>query len=809
MATYEFLGKSISFSDAEERYFDMYLFTREAANKSMREFYKWYQAQHDILTVLKAYESKAVELLSKYASDPLFSKLVELELYDISKERFEEECFCVDAASDAFEKIAQKYNEIVGEQEAAVEYRAERKASRGRVVGGGFGVGGAVKGMAAAGAMNAVSGLGHSVVNAFGNAMSAIAASAQKRELYENDNTCSLLCEGIYCDIFAIVDLYISFINEKFEKYYDCNGDSDKAKALFLNALRVPGKEKELLTHSFVNDPWNSELYEFIFKEYKEERVKIWEIAKRFHIDLSKVAEDCFAAQYEASNKNSEDAVQAVKADIVSQMKNLGIKHSDTVQKIETDCVERLLRPYLTMSDDERKTLFESLEKYDASNAIKAEAVRQFGIWELAKTYSVTFKREEAEKIIARYYPEEAKKSEQKALIAKEKIKVVMEALGVKESDTYDKLEQDCLSRLCEGYASADEATCNTIIEKIKAYDALEKNKNIFLQKVRGRIDAIWTAEDAKVFDSLYVKTDIYDKEAVQGTMASIKAQGRTENAKKYVAALSMCHQEGFGKALRYKSKSAKGILYAGIGLIGLGLLLWILGLGFFVGVPMMVVGGIFCWYYHTLNVAWNTLTLDGTVVHPLLNAQEYRKHKKRSTLKKKNVILFAVIILLSAISIFSFMDELSWRRSYDDTYDAYLEASLNFDAEALVDLLHPSYIEEQKKLGKIKSKEDLIEIRQYKFDLLKDNKEYFLQDGGEYAPVKTKEENNDKTDSYWRLRLSTILGDTAEDVQAAKYVTVNYTLKNDLEETILYTDYYFTFVKIGNRWYLGEIPQF
>ena len=70
-------------------------------------------------------------------------------------------------------------------QEEEEMYRQVRKESRGRVVGGGFGLGGAIKGMAQAGMMNAASGIAHSAFNAVGNVGSGIAASSDKAAIYK------------------------------------------------------------------------------------------------------------------------------------------------------------------------------------------------------------------------------------------------------------------------------------------------------------------------------------------------------------------------------------------------------------------------------------------------------------------------------------------------------------------------------------------------------------------------------------------------------------------------------------------------
>lgn len=69
-------------------------------------------------------------------------------------------------------------------KEAESERRAFRKASRGRVIGGGFGLGGYVKGAMTAGAINSVTGLAHGLFNAVGNVATSIEASGMKDKAY-------------------------------------------------------------------------------------------------------------------------------------------------------------------------------------------------------------------------------------------------------------------------------------------------------------------------------------------------------------------------------------------------------------------------------------------------------------------------------------------------------------------------------------------------------------------------------------------------------------------------------------------------
>lgn len=71
--------------------------------------------------------------------------------------------------------------ELYLEKELTKQERAYRKEMRGRWEGGGFGVGGAIKGAVTAGAMNAAAGGFHSTVNLIGNTFTSIATHSSAR----------------------------------------------------------------------------------------------------------------------------------------------------------------------------------------------------------------------------------------------------------------------------------------------------------------------------------------------------------------------------------------------------------------------------------------------------------------------------------------------------------------------------------------------------------------------------------------------------------------------------------------------------
>lgn len=312
MGKYVLFGKVIKFKTSAERYYD-YQFSRwTVLEQAEDEFKQWYSNAGGIQSVLGGYQKEAASLVIKYANAPLFSKLTDFEIYDISEKTYDRKCLDLSDIDDAYSQIACSYQDIVNQQEAEKEYRAMRKDSRSRVVGGGFGLGGAVKGMATAGALNAASGLGHSVFNAIGNAGSAISASSQKSRLYGSDETFRLLFSAIESSINYSFRAHLQLINSRVESYYSSVFDTDKADALFNSAKKTPEKAKSLLVESFSYCPWNFELYKYIFTNFPTERASVLKVASRFNIDLSDTVEEILNKEYTPQAHDSEKlAIQA------------------------------------------------------------------------------------------------------------------------------------------------------------------------------------------------------------------------------------------------------------------------------------------------------------------------------------------------------------------------------------------------------------------------------------------------------------------------------------------------------------------
>lgn len=439
MSKYTLFGETIEFSSAADRYIKWYQAISPAVQGARNDFVTYYENCGNISDVLDGYSKALVNITYDWAVEPLFKTLLNIGIYDINQENFEDECWDLSGAEEYFERVADAYNEIVEGLEDAKTYRAERKASRGRVVGGGFGVGGALKGMATAGAMNAVTGLGHSAVNAIGNIASSIKASSAKSSLYNNDNTLQTLARGVSDCIIDIYFAYHDFINEcQDEIWFDGSGfDTEKSDTLLKNSSSVPkDKRNELLIKAFTFCPFNEDLLRHLFLNFEEERENVFKIAKKYRVDLnddllevlckrySKDAEKICSTLKTYQPKFNDEEKEAILtafcekasskpedyevklSEIHEIMKILDVEESEALDDYEYDVLENIAENYENLPFGDAEEIISAIINCKVSDNTKQEYIYDSDIWELFIKYNVTIPEEEKLVLLYKKYQE-------------------------------------------------------------------------------------------------------------------------------------------------------------------------------------------------------------------------------------------------------------------------------------------------------------------------------------------------------------------------------------------------------------------
>ncbi len=559
MLRYELFGRVILFEDAAERSYDLQAAAERACLEASHRFNKWYTQRGSIQAVLDGYLPFTRSTIEELAFHPLFSQLAGCEIYDVSEDTYWDRCVSLEGARAALEVVEHQYDAILDRQNAEKAQRTDRKANRSHYRSyTSFHSDAWLHDQAAAGVKNLASFTGHTLWNTVGNAGSAISASIDKNALYKDTAIQNDLLDGILTDLFTTYSAHTDLLNERREGYVHSVFDEDRSAVLFENAKKVPEKQQELLAQAFALCPWNEALVQYIFVHFPAGRRTAYAAAQRFSVDLSDAVEEILAQEYDETAQSSEAAAQAAKERILLHMEGYGISESPTLDRLETDCLERLCEGWQTAGEAACEEFMEALRQYPAQEKLKGPFFEQLQkrIWEIWT----------------------------------------------------EELTQSCL-----GYETADEAACESFITAIKAHRTPDGLKAPFLQKVQARIEQIWSAEDGEIFDDLYKKVDITDPKAVAEAIAYVRSKGRTGSSQKYLDALSACTAKNIEKAHLYRDTN-RYKLYILLAVLSI-LASLILPIAWIAAIPLFILA-------RDLKKTWMLLTIGGTVIHPALRGK-------------------------------------------------------------------------------------------------------------------------------------------------------------------------------------------
>lgn len=512
MKSYILFGQTVTFDDAAEHAYSLQVELTQVKADAEDRLRSWYMKQESIEKVIDGFNGFVNALYREQFVDRLYPRIQTCGIYDITTDMYQRRCLSKEGAKRALAEVRAQYDAIEEQKNAEEQYRADRKASRERWEGGGFGLGGALKGAATAGALNTVTGLGHDIVNTAGNLSSAAAASSAKSALYRDKATLSTLKKGLDEDIQSFFNSHVQLIQEYHSDYFNFCFDAERGKALFDNAQQFPDKRIELLVQSFKACPWNEVLQRYIFRNYPDERREIF--------------------------RASHDWWKGI-----------------------DDCVDELL----------------SVE-----------------------------------------YTEEAQRDESAAQQAKVRILAMMREYGMLNSNTLNRLETDCLNRLCPNIEQADEETCKSYRIAVEEYAAQQQIKDEFIKRIDERVNSIWSTEDTADCKKIYLAADLSSEASVKQATQKIKANARTSSHEPYIKALETCSAQNIHEARMYYC----GILpqvYSALGWVGMAvciinLLIWQFGGA--LSVLALVAAIVFAILRVRTKNMYNTLTLDGTVLH-------------------------------------------------------------------------------------------------------------------------------------------------------------------------------------------------
>lgn len=234
--------------------------------------------------------------------------------------------FIFEPMFNELEDLFGAYKNIIQQNEDEHEYREQRKENRGRFVGGGFGLGGAISGSLKAGALNMATGLGHSVFNSIGNAMSNYEASKKLKELYELPQCRDILLNAVNI---LVNNIWLIMINDVYQLSIAAEQEMKKSEAIFNNVIngRIP-KEKtkaallDVLSINPLKAQAYDELVEYLDQDELEELLSMYNSLEICYLgaddDLAEYVKQGFAGEtlllkIQADGGNPESKLKYVK----------------------------------------------------------------------------------------------------------------------------------------------------------------------------------------------------------------------------------------------------------------------------------------------------------------------------------------------------------------------------------------------------------------------------------------------------------------------------------------------------------------
>lgn len=555
-------------------------------------------------------------------------------------------------------EISYFYDDIVEAEAEKDEMRTERRVNRGRVVGGGFGLQGALSGMAMAGAMNLAAGAAHGAVNLIGKGVSTIGASIKKSEYFNNPKTFEDLYNGVYTDITESLDRYIDVVSE--EKHYDFefpdDDDYDEYEGI-CNNLKSGIITKEdapiQIFNALCKYPYDEDIYAYTLDKFGDENGELAAIAKYHHIDIDCFKERIIAKTLPSSIETEEEALR-IKENILIEMKRQHTDKSPTLDNINAQLVEFDIRArtYKGITYDTREdkavavgqdeVLTNKTKNLVNLNRIEAvtllEEINKLDFLPLVKAPYITIAENQIYNAESAEFFEICSNADtiSKAELIGLKDKIKSMNYGQEVSNYYislidSQIEQRddvTAAEICKALYSSDEATVRDMEAKIKEADIKDNVRTRYLDLINKRIEVIWSEQDGRIFDDIIRNTDVTNPNAIQESISRINNSGRTESKQEYITALNSYNEKNIKKARRYAKYKAKGFLKT-FG-IELGItLLFVLAIGA-AGEKapewLSVLGGclvIYC-VVHLIMVLpvkklWTDITVRNTVIHKAL----------------------------------------------------------------------------------------------------------------------------------------------------------------------------------------------
>lgn len=186
-------------------------------------------------------------------------------IYDVSEKTIRADLEVrAEAVAEGFNRVQGRYFDIIGKAAELEAQRQEARENRGQIVGGGFGIEGAARGMALAAVANAAIGLTYGLVNLTAKAASDLGDKAKKRQMLQDPATKADIGGFLVRIALQGAELVAANVNNgaTFEAVTDEARQKSAAMVENVAAGRVPDDQVQpVLVQALTLDPFNTEAW--------------------------------------------------------------------------------------------------------------------------------------------------------------------------------------------------------------------------------------------------------------------------------------------------------------------------------------------------------------------------------------------------------------------------------------------------------------------------------------------------------------------------------------------------------------------
>lgn len=403
--TFQLLGRDFEVGSERNNYMTVLRLTGELSKGVAEEFTACYKESIKSINNISYVGNIAIQLVDPIA-ERIVNFYVNYGIYDISKDSIIDDIVKGGDFRQHYYNINMLRESIEDEAAEAMDARREASENRGRWEGGGFGLSGALKGAATAGALNAASGLLHGAAAGIGNMGTEIAKSSKLNNLFKDPSTLSGFADGLEND----VRTYFITVGKTLEEKANINiqwitVDQSNEASNIINNLNpsLPEEVKmDMIFKALEKDPRSYDCYNYIFSNYEmTEKNNVLKITDYFYIDMSDDINEHLRSVINMEKLNTLEGAEENKARVLAEMGKLGIEKAFMLDEVEKVVYARRLDDLYAKIDVctttiELDKLINTVDKkYYENDVEKIESKAQQKTDELCTYFDIRFSSQE------------------------------------------------------------------------------------------------------------------------------------------------------------------------------------------------------------------------------------------------------------------------------------------------------------------------------------------------------------------------------------------------------------------------------